>query len=60
MKFDKYKWVGRKFKCKKTGEILVIPGDVRPKQFFSFGECYVDVGDGFYARFGVDLGELEE
>ena len=57
MKFDKSKWEGRQFRCKKTGTTFTIPEDVRPKQFFSFGECFVDVGDGYYSRFG---GEVEE
>lgn len=58
MKFDKTKWVGRKFKCKKTGEILVLTEqNVHPERFLSFGDCFVDLGDGYYARFG---GEFEE
>ena len=50
-------WAGRTFRCLETGETLVIPNDVRRRQFFTFGECFVDVGDGFYARFGGNMVE---
>ena len=50
--FDRKEWAGRIFKCTKTGEVFVIPDDVRARDFFSFGESFVDVGDGWYARFG--------
>ena len=65
MKFDKSKWdatlwVGRQFRCKKTGITLTIPEDVGPKDYFGFGEwCFVDVGDGYYARFGGDIEEIK-
>lgn len=56
--FDKSKWIGRKFKCKKTGEILELTEEnVSPRRFIEFGECFIDLGDGYYARFG---GEMEE
>jgi hypothetical protein len=58
-RFDNAAWVGRRFLCKTTGEILVIPEDVRARQFYSFGDCFVDVGDGFYARFGGAIMELD-
>lgn len=50
-------WAGRTFRCLETGETLVIPDDVKRRQFFTFGECFVDVGDGFYARFGGNMVE---
>ena len=51
---------GRKFRDNATGETLVIPDDVRPKQFFSWGESFIDVGDGAYSRCGGDFIELTE
>lgn len=54
-------WVGRKFKCKKTGEELTIPENVRECEFFSFGECFIDVGRyGFYSRAGGEFEEIVE
>lgn len=54
-------WVGRKFKCKKTGEELTIPENVRECEFFSFGECFIDVGRyGFYSRAGGEFEEVKE
>jgi len=47
----KQAWVGRKFKCKNTGEIFTIPEDVKECDFFQFGEAFVDVGRrGSYCR----------
>lgn len=47
----KQEWVGRKFKCKNTGEIFTIPEDVKECDFFSFGNAFVDVGRlGAYHR----------
>lgn len=43
-------FAGRKFRCKKTGVVLTIPSDVIPRQFFAFGDCFIDVGDGWYSR----------
>jgi len=45
-------WVGRVFECLDTGERITIPNNVRPRQFFSFGNSFVDVGDGYYSRAG--------
>ncbi len=56
--FDPTEWAGRKYRCMDTGEELTIPHDVRPKQFFAFGECFVDVGDGYYGRMGGNLEEI--
>ena len=52
------KWKGRQFKCTLTGEILVIPDDVRPGQFFSFGECFIDIGNEYYCRGGGHFTEI--
>ena len=46
--FNPANWIGRKFKCSTTDEVITIPSDVRTKQFFSFGDCFIDVGDGYY------------
>lgn len=45
-------WAGRTFKCTETGEVVTIPENVRPRDFFKVGECFVDVGDGYYSRYG--------
>ena len=37
-------WAGKKYRCQETGEELTIPDDVKPCDFFSFGQCAVDVG----------------
>lgn len=52
MTFRPEDWVGKQFKCTETGEILTIPADVRAKDFYKFGNCFVDVGDGYYSRAG--------
>ena len=44
-------WAGLKYKCTKTGEIFTIPEDVKERDFFSFGNAFVDVGRlGAYHR----------
>ena len=40
----KQAWVGRKFKCKSTGEIFTIPEDVKECDFFQIGEGFLDTG----------------
>lgn len=45
-------WAGRTFRCNETGKTVTIPEDVYPKQFFEFGNCFIDVGDGHYGRMG--------
>ena len=52
------KWAGRKFQCVKTGEVFVIPDNVYYRDFYQFGEAFIDVGDGHYARFGGVVNEL--
>lgn len=58
--FDPKKWAGRVFVCSETGEQLTIPDDVTRGQFFSFGNSFVDVGDGYYSRFGGSPKEVKE
>ena len=44
-------WAGLKYKCTKTGEVFIIPENVKECDFFSFGEAFVDVGRrGSYCR----------
>lgn len=58
MAFNKSKWVGRKFVCKKTGATLALTDkNVAPKAFLKFGECAIDLGDGYYLR---SVGAFEE
>lgn len=52
MPFDAAKWAGRTFQDTATGETLTIPDDVREKQFFQFGDSFIDVGNGEYSRAG--------
>ena len=48
----KCQWVGRKFRCTKTGEEFTIPEDVYETAFYKIGEGYVDTGRlNFYSRF---------
>lgn len=56
--FNPENWIGCKFKCSTTDKILTIPSDVRAKQFFSFGDCFIDVGDGLYYRGGGHFVEV--
>jgi len=58
MDFDRSKWAGRQFVDNPTGDVLTIPDDVRPKQFFVFGDSFIDVGDGWYSRAGGDFNEI--
>ena len=37
-------WVGKKYRCKETGEEFTIPDNVKPRDYFAFGQCGVDVG----------------
>lgn len=58
--FDASNWAGRVFKCGITGHMIRIPNDVKPKQFFRFGESFIDVGDGVYSRAGGQPIEVEQ
>lgn len=51
-------WSGRTFKCKDTEETFTIPEDVYFKDFYSFGDCFVDVGTEHYSRFGGNVEEV--
>lgn len=51
-------WVGRTFQCRDTGATFTIPEDVLPKNFYSIGEGYIDVGDGHYSRGGGNIVEI--
>lgn len=53
-------WVGRKFKCIRTGEELVIPDTITYGSFFEFGNCFIDVGDNYYSRFGGEIEEIKD
>ena len=55
----KQKWVGKMFKCKSTGEVLVIPSSVNMGDFFEFGDCFIDVGDVEYFRAGGEFEQVE-
>lgn len=37
-------WAGRVFMCPKTGEQFIIPQEVREGDYFTIGECFLDVG----------------
>ena len=50
--FDPSVWASTKWRCNITGEVLIIPEDVKEKQFFTFGDSFIDVGDGYYSRMG--------
>lgn len=53
-------WIGRRFVCLHTGDHLSIPGDVRSGDFMSFGECFIDVGDGVICRTGGIMLEITD
>lgn len=52
MTFKPEDWAGKQFRCTETGQVLTIPADVRAKAFYQFGNCFIDVGDGYYSRAG--------
>jgi hypothetical protein len=58
--FNPDAWRGRTFRCLTTDEKLTIPDDISAKSFYSFGECFIDVGDGFYFRTGGQFIEVEK
>lgn len=43
-------WVGREFKCMKTGETGKIPAGVYFGDIVTIGQGYIDVGDGIVCR----------
>lgn len=47
----KMMWAGRKWRCLTTNEVFIVPPDVKPTDFYSWGEAFLDVGrDGGYYR----------
>jgi len=58
--FKPEKWVGKQFKCTETGEIFTVPSDVRPGDFYQFGNCFIDVGDGYYSRMGGSIIQIQD
>ena len=53
-------WAGRVFMCPKTGAQLQIPVDVVEGQYFTIGECFLDVGRlNAYHRRSPQLVELK-
>lgn len=54
----KENWAGRVFVCNDTGEKFTIPDDVKPKDFFVIGNGFIDVGDGYYCRWGGNIEEV--
>lgn len=62
-KYKEFKeaWVGRVFECINTGKRLTIPENVQERDFYSFGECFIDVGRWpYYSRMGGDIREITE
>ena len=57
------KWVGRTFKCTVTNEIFTVPASAYYRDYYTFGEASLDLGDGYYARWGgniVEVGKEED
>lgn len=48
----KSQWAGRTFQCNTTGKKFTIPNSVEERDFYSFGEAFVDVGRlDYYFRY---------
>ena len=60
MESAKSLWAGRRFMCRTTGEVFTIPDDVRYRAFYNIGKGFIDIGDGWYCRFGGDIVELDK
>lgn len=58
--FNKDEWIGRTFRCTVTGELFTIPKDVSRGRFYSFGESFIDVGDGYYSRRSTTTEEVKD
>ena len=44
-------WIGKTFRCNKTGEHVTITEEQAcPRSFVKVGEGFVDLGDGVYSR----------
>lgn len=52
------KWVGRTFKCTVTGEIFTVPESAYYRDYYTFGQASLDLGDGYYARYGGGIVEV--
>ena len=53
-------FAGREFRCRDTGNYLVVPNDVRPRDYLAISEfAGVDVGDGLYSRYIGPVAEVE-
>lgn len=48
------RWVGRKFECQDTGEVITITGDIRERDCIHCGKGAIDLGrlDGYYRIIG--------
>lgn len=56
--FKSENWVGRKFRCNETGEVVELTEEmVHPRAFIGIGKGAIDLGDGYYSR---RLGSIEE
>lgn len=54
-------WVGRKFRCTATGEVVELTEDmVYPRAFIAVGKSAIDLGDGYYARWIGAIDEITE
>ena len=54
-------WTSRTYRCIDTGIEFKIPDDVKERDFFIFGNCFIDVGRrGFYSRFGGNIQVFDE
>ena len=57
----KNQWCGKKFRCKNTGETFTIPYDIKERDTFYFGDCFIDLGRvDCYSRRGGPVEELKE
>jgi len=53
-------WAGRTFECGDTGTRITIPEEVFFRDFIICGKGFIDVGDGYYARFGGNIKEVKD
>ena len=43
---------GTKWECGITGEKFEMPDDYGKRHYFKFGQSFIDLGDGYYSRYG--------
>lgn len=43
---------GTKWECGITGDEFEMPDDYGKRQYFKFGQSFIDLGDGYYSRYG--------